>query len=359
MQVSEVDADVLRRLAELRAPEGTRVLSLYLNLDPSEIPTGEARATAITSVVDDARRRAEDADLGHDARIALREDVERAREALTSDDLPQGAHGLAVFAAKPANLFEVLRLPRHVDNDVAVAPRAHIEPLAPFAEREPLAIVLADRREGRILVGTRDALVERKPIRDDTHGQHDQGGWSQLRYERSVEEEAQAHVRRVVDALVRRHDEEPFAHVLLGAPDEVIGALRDALPQRLRERVAGRIAVSVSPAQATSDDVLGAALEQLDHVDRAREREALDRVAAGLGSPGGHAVAGLDEVLRALEERRVETLLYSDAFAAGDGNADTLDEAIAATVAQSAHVMRVRFHDDLDALGGVAALLRF
>jgi hypothetical protein len=67
VQVSDVDLERLRALAAVRAPEGAQVLSLFLNLDPQELGTGEARASVITSVLDEAaRREAELRDLSHD-----------------------------------------------------------------------------------------------------------------------------------------------------------------------------------------------------------------------------------------------------------------------------------------------------
>src|SRR3712207_2986582 len=105
MQVSDVDKDLLRRLADWEAPEGAKVLSLYLNLDPSELATGEARASAITSLLNEAGRAVDDAeDLSHEERKALRDDVDRLQSDLTPDSVPQGAHALAIFACGPAGL---------------------------------------------------------------------------------------------------------------------------------------------------------------------------------------------------------------------------------------------------------------
>ena len=47
----------LRELASLR-PEGHKVLSLYLNLDPSEFPTPKARKTELESLLDVVERAA-------------------------------------------------------------------------------------------------------------------------------------------------------------------------------------------------------------------------------------------------------------------------------------------------------------
>ncbi|MDP9400200.1 MAG: hypothetical protein M3P39_04450 [Actinomycetota bacterium] len=67
----------------------------------------------ITSVLDEAaRREAELRDLSHDGRMALRADIERARAYLTGDGFSaKGAHGLALYACEPAELFDVCACP--------------------------------------------------------------------------------------------------------------------------------------------------------------------------------------------------------------------------------------------------------
>src|SRR3954452_24693690 len=98
MKTNELRADRLRELATLR-PQGARVLSVFLNLDPAEFAEQPARASEIRSVIDELRRvsRAKEDDLGHDQKIALREDVHRVEEFL-SGFTPKGAHGLVVYA---------------------------------------------------------------------------------------------------------------------------------------------------------------------------------------------------------------------------------------------------------------------
>src|SRR6476659_10001589 len=104
MQTNQLSPGTLRRLAELR-PAAGKVVSIYLNLDPTEFASGPARATAINSVLDEAARRAREED------PAVREDVERVRELFKTFDF-QGAHGVAVFACGVEDLLEVIKLPR-------------------------------------------------------------------------------------------------------------------------------------------------------------------------------------------------------------------------------------------------------
>src|SRR5437762_2027643 len=83
MQANEVTTERLRRLAETRPGGGGKVLSVYVDLDPSEFATAPARAMAITSVLDEAERELRDApQLDRGARAGLRSGLERVRRFL-------------------------------------------------------------------------------------------------------------------------------------------------------------------------------------------------------------------------------------------------------------------------------------
>src|SRR5919199_5009204 len=146
MQPNDLDPATLRRLAGLRHG-GARVLSLFLRLDPRELPTPPARASAIASLCDEAERRARDTSgLSHDARLALLEDVQRARSFLQRGDFVRGAHALALYCCSPASLFEAIRLPRPIDSAVGVDDGAWGEPLADLVAVPDVCVVLVNRR---------------------------------------------------------------------------------------------------------------------------------------------------------------------------------------------------------------------
>src|SRR5919205_3353022 len=128
MQTNELSSDLLRRLADFR-PDGARVLSLFLNLDPSEFGTARARATEINSLLDQAAREARELEgAGHDEQQALHADVGRARRLLESADF-EGARGFALFLCGPAGLEEAVKLPRPIDTRACVNDSPMLEPL--------------------------------------------------------------------------------------------------------------------------------------------------------------------------------------------------------------------------------------
>src|SRR5205823_5098023 len=138
------------------------VLSLFLNLDPSEFATPAARATEVRAVLDEADRRVRNGDhLTHDQRQALRSDIERARDYFKTPGFSaEGAHGLAVFACGPIDLFETIKLPRPIETRVVIDDSPLVEPLAEVATRGSWAVLLVNRQTSRMLRGSRERLEE-------------------------------------------------------------------------------------------------------------------------------------------------------------------------------------------------------
>ena len=79
---------IAKRLLEATAAEHP-VISVVFDLNPAEFATAPARATQANSLLDAAHNlETADQTLSHDARQAVRSDLERLRTYLGSDDLP-------------------------------------------------------------------------------------------------------------------------------------------------------------------------------------------------------------------------------------------------------------------------------
>ncbi len=166
-------AQRLRRLGALRPP--VPVLSLYLDLDPSQFGTVPARRSAVTSLLDDARRRIEEVEAGHDAKMSLRGDIERAA-AFFEDFDAKGARAAAVFSASAADVFESFALPRPIETQVVIDDSPYVTPLVTAADTRDWLIVLADTRHGRLLHGNTEHVEEFARIDDTVLGQHESQG---------------------------------------------------------------------------------------------------------------------------------------------------------------------------------------
>ena len=379
MAANTITRDGLRRLADIK-PERGRVLSVFLNLDPALFATPAARSTAITSVLTEAAHRVDNAEgLDHDEREALKADVDRVREALNASDLAQnGTRAVAVYACGPADLLEVISLRHPVDSAVVLERSPHVEPLIADAGSERWCVVLANRRNARLFVGDGGGLEETDRVEDDVHSQHDQGGWSQSRYQRGVEKEKDDHLVHVAEVAFDLYQRQGFDRLLIGAADELVNELKAKLHPYLRERIVGRVHLDVE--NSSLDDVKAAAGTAIEDWSRKRERESLDRLAEGVGR-GGRGAAGLASVLEALNEQRVEILLVGENLRSEGGRdpetgmlyagdhgpddqplercANIVEPAIEKAIEQSANAMVVRHHTDLDEIGGIGAVLRF
>jgi len=383
MQTNDLTPEKLRELADLK-PDNARVLSLFLNLAPTEFASPAARGAEVRSLIDQANRLVKDDDgLSHDEVAALRDDIERADKYFNNGDFDaKGAHGLAVYLAGPANVFEVVKLPRPVQTNVVVDDSPYIEPIADLSSRARWGVLLVSRKNGRILSGTTDGLREIDQLYDDVHQQHQQGGWSQARYQRSVDEEKKDHVRAVLDVLFEHHKRAPFDCLLVGVNEELMPDIQNYLHPYLKEILVGRFDVDVE--NTTPESVFEAAKPKMEEHESQRERDALDRLVEGVNA-GGRGVAGLEATLQALNEQRVGKLLvnfgFNEAgtqcpqcgslFAAGVARCPAdetpteqrdgiTESAIERALAQSAEVNVVRYHTgDLQPLGGIGAVLRF
>src|SRR3954454_16430576 len=384
MQIKDLKENRLRELTRIH-PDGARVLSIFLNLDPAQFATPPARASEISSVIDDAHRRVRESDgLSHEERKGLEDDVKRAASCLR-DLSPKGAHGIALFACGAADLFEAIRLPQPIETRAVINDAPFVEPLVELiGSGGGWMVVLVNRQTGRLLRGDGHHFDELPAIEDDVHGRHSQGGWSQARSKRSVDEDVMDHLKNVADAVFLRFKRAPFNHLLLGGPTETLAEFEGKLHPYLRERLAGRIEIDVE--NTSPDDVARTARDKIAEHTKASERAALDRLQEGVAKKS-RGVDGLEPTLEALNERRVETLLLQEGFSSAgctcpqcgsvysvtggncpaDGTAldcrdDLVDNAMHLALEQSAGVLVVRDEEngrELESHGGIAAVLRF
>ncbi|HWI72433.1 MAG TPA: hypothetical protein VNT55_10790, partial [Baekduia sp.] len=321
-------------------------------------------------------------------RGALERDIERVAARLQNSNGvdTEGARGLAVFASEHAGLFEVLKLPRPVAHKVAIADTPCVEPLARIGTDELWWVVLVDRQHARLLTGTVDGLVELWRHEDDVRaridsGKGDQDGRSERRYERSVEKEVDNHLRGAAAELARRLRDVHVAGILVGGPKETASHFKALLPADVAKSLKGRFDAEVWNSGA--NEVLKAARPVLDDLIAQRDTELLERIEGGIAT-GGRAVAGLKDVLPAVHERRIDTLVVLEGFAAkgvrcpqcgwlglsaggqcpADGTQtemvdNVVEAAVARCFAQDARVRYLPADAPRQVPGSIAAALRF
>ncbi len=366
---AELDTATLERLARVET-HGHPVLSVYINLDPARFPTPAALDAQLGSLLDEARREAGAPEADH-------------LEAWLNTDpsIRCNARSLAVFSSMDGGLFEAVRLPGLVEPLAAVDTVPWLEPLAAMISPGDWAVAVVSRRAARLLRGGPRGLSEFAAIQDEVHGRHAQGGWSQARFQRGIEEHVAAHVRGATQRLLQAHQRSPFAHLAIVCLNELRAVIERSLHSELREMLTGTVDADLEHAPV--EEITRTVAPLFEGAQRDRERDLVAQLEHALGT-GGPAAAGLDEVLSTLEQQRVAILLVPARAGLRAGLCPTcgrlstdgarhcpLDGAILARVdavehtveeaaRQSAQVMIVRHQQPwLREHGEIAALLRW
>lgn len=321
-------------------PDGRRVLSVYLSTDPARGPGRNLKAH-VDDVLHTVRQGAT-----HEPE-ALDAEIDRARRQI--DNLSGRPRGLALFLSEPLGLEATLHLPVAPEPGAHWGRRVSLRPLlALLDEYEPTLILLVDKERARLFRWVLDAVEEIESFEDDVPGKHSQGGEAQSNRQRHHDELVLQHVRRAVEMLTRRVDAERVHRVALGGPAEVLAHLRKALPPGVAGRVAGVVGVGVA---APTNEVLEAARSVRAEWERAEEKALLADLDERFGR--GRSVRGATDVIEAVREQRVRTLVYAAGTAVPGGrcrNCETLYAAPAPDVCPACGTEVEAIDDLLDIL---------
>ena len=370
--------DSLRELASFQAENGCAI-SLYLDLDPSAAPTAGDAQTRVNSLLDSVRIDAPRS-LSHAQREGLKADFERVRTFLEQEFNREGARGVAVFCAGLDNFWSTIPLTDSVPDDVKIARTFYLAPLVPLVGRGEGAIVaFVGREQGHLYRLRAGRLADLADHTEEQPGRHDQGGWSQARYQRHIDSLVRDHLKRVADELDKQVRRLRGPRVVIVCGDELRGELGEVLSPEVQKALVGW---TTAEAHASPSDLLEVARPVLESWREQEERSAVARWREEAGR-NGRAAAGWEETLEAASDGRVEVLLYEDGAdrqawqcprcgraAVSSGNCpldgtrmeeqkDGLDLAVHQTLGHGGKVWALRHTQDLDPVEGIGALLRY
>jgi peptide chain release factor subunit 1 len=378
---SAVTWDGLRDLAGFRAQNGCAI-SLYLDLDPSDTPTAATADTRVNALIDEVERSeaARRPELTHEQKEGLRADVERLRNYFENEFDRDGTHGLAVFCASLDNLWTPLPLSAGIPDAIKVNRSLHLAPLVALVGRgEGALVVFVGRERGDLLRLRGGRLEEIVEQHDETPGRHDQGGWSQARYQRHIDKLVHDHLKEVaehVDECMRRLR---WPRLIVVASEETRSEFEEVLSNEARKAIIGW---TTAEAHATPADLLELVEPLLESWRGEQETEAVERWKEAAGR-NTRAASGWGPTLEAASDGRVDLLLFQEGVdhaawecpACGrvglEGGAcpldgtemeqrdDGLDLAVHQTLAHGGTVLALQQRQDLEPVEGIGALLRF
>jgi peptide chain release factor subunit 1 len=378
---STVTWDRLRELARFRAQNGCAI-SLYLDLDPSVTPTPGDAATRVNALIDEVERSeaARRPDLTHEQKQGVRKDVEHLRTFFENEFDREGSHGFAVFSANLDNLWRPLALSERVPDVVKVGRSLYLAPLVPLVGRGERALVaVVSRERGDVYRLHASRLEEVAEHFHDQPGRHDQGGWSQARYQRHIEKLVHDHLKDVAETLDRQVREQGGPPLVVVASEETRAELEETLSHEVKKAIVGWTSADAHAGPAELLEDVQPLLES-QHGDQ--ETEAVERWKEEAGR-NARAAAGWGPTLEAASDGRVELLLFQNGTdrpawecpacgrVASEGGAcpldgtqmeerkDGLDLAVHQTLAHGGTVLALSQRQDLEPVEGIGALLRF
>ena len=369
---------LLRELASFRADNGCAT-TLYLNLDPSEVPTAGDAQTRINALLN-AAEKTDRKELTHEQRSALKADFERIARWFDDEFDRDGAQGMAVFAAGLDNFWTTIALPEPVPDRFKVGRDFFLAPLVPIVARADGTIVaVVGREQGHLYRLQAGRLREIGDFFEEQPGRHDQGGWSQARYQRHIEKLVQEHLKDVAEVLDRSRRRLQVPKIVIVGSEETRSEFMDELSADVRDAVVGW---AHAEAHAGPTQLLEVVTPVLARAESEDEAEVLGRWREEAGREG-RAASGWEQTLEAASDGRVELLLFQQgvdhpafrcpacgrAAAAGgscplDGTrleeTDAgLDLAVHQTLVHGGAVWAIRHQQDLAPVEGIAALLRY
>lgn len=368
-----ITEDAIRELAGFRG-ERAPVTSCYLDVDGRRFRRHHDYEQELQRLLRRARWKV-------NGTASVADDFRKIEDFVRSGLDRHTVRGVAVFSCTAHDFFETVTLPVPVRSQIVINPVPAVRQLEEVVrEYERFGVLLADRQRARLFVFELGQLVDYSELLDELPRDYDQRGERERGdNQHHVEALAAAHLRRAADAAWAVFQDVGFEHLAIGAPDPIARQLESSLHPYLRDRVVTRIPVGVG---ASPDEIRRAAAGVEEEVERRRETRLVEQLRDTVGK-GGRAVAGLDRVLAALGDRRLDRLLVSHGFSATGWQCqacdrlasvgrqcsvcgqemrvidDVVEEAVEEALAQSCRIDVCVANADLDCVGRIGGFLRY
>jgi peptide subunit release factor 1 (eRF1) len=365
----------LSQLVEFRS-EGTPVLSLYLNVDPTQQTTDQYKLT-MRSLLKEASKEAEAADI---------EAVERYFDF----EYDWQGRGVVVFSCQAADFWRSYSLAVPVHNYAYVSHRPYIKPLTDVLDAYGrYGVILVDSEGSRMFLFNLGELVEATGTLGEEVRRTKHGGASGVAGMRGGVAAATARrgeavvlrnlkeVAEGTDAFCQSHG---CRRLVVGGSEANVSQFLDILPKATQAKVVGSF--TIDPG-APVGDVQARSMELIEDVAEEREAELVQEAIAGW-KRGSGGVVGLADTVTALQEHRAGILLVAAGYEASGfrcqncrylmlserdecplcgGGVEPVDDLVETmthrALEQGVEVEIVRGNEELDGAGSVGALLRY
>ncbi|HSV86989.1 MAG TPA: hypothetical protein VLH85_10465 [Levilinea sp.] len=290
----------LRELIEFSASEP--VLSLYLNTEPSA-GNADAYRLRLRNLLKD---------------INLPEDVE-VIERFFNHEYNWTGRSVAVFSCQPIGYFRAFALAIPVANMVNIGDKPVIKPLVNLMDSYGgYGVALVDQQGARLFHFHLGELTEQEGVLGEIVKRLKRGGSSSVHgrrgglagKSRALENTVERNMKEAANFAAHFFAEKRVRRVLICGTEDNVAMFRSELPKTWQSLVIGHFPMSMT---ASYNEVLQRALE-IGHEAEVRRSEKLVQEILTAAAKGSHAVAGLEQTLTAINDKRVQTLVLMEGY---------------------------------------------
>jgi len=301
---------MLKRLSSVHSSNGLAISFYYYPRTPQNRAHRE-QTILLKDMIRETRQRLE-----REGKRGALADLERLSQ--LAEQWAHDGGAKALFACQESGIFEVIDLPdTEGETTIYVNSRFHLRPLSEVGANDAAYLVVAadrvtarfDRYEGGALKEF-DRIESDIPRKARTDGF---GGYEAGHKERHVGNWEMKHFKEVADKLRQLCEGDSFAGVLIVCRSEVRPEIEPHLHSYVSDKLLGFI--DSDPAM-TSAEQLRDEIERLIHEKRNSEQQGLVREVIGEAQRNGRGKIGLRNVLLALEQGEVQTVLLDSGLAA-------------------------------------------
>ena len=355
-------------------------ISLYLNTKWEDEKQRERVRLFVKNELKEAKKMVKDDEKIRKSLQRDSEKIQRYIDGVIQRTFDEGVNGIAILACSGIDAFIIFRSSIPFRNQFTVSSRPSLRQLVQISDEYRTAIaVMVDTDRAKIFEMSLGEILLESQIESYVPGRHEQGGWSQMRFQRHIREHMHQHHKGVAEQLVKLFDDERCDNIVLIGQEHILATFRALLPERVREKIKGELSAefdeeSSSLAQKVIEYLHGEYLKTEDSIIEGLLETALAR---------GAAIVGLRDTIEAINRGQVhrlvldkdlkrqgwqctkclalgETTTLSCPFCnSGIETIDLAEEMIRSVINRDGEVDMVKHTHKLSKYDGVGAMLRF
>jgi len=233
-------------------------------------------------------------------------EIQRYVDGVIHRTYDEGVNGIAIFACSGIDAFTIFRSTISFDNQLCISSKPSLRQLVQLSDEYRSAItVMVDTDRAKIFEMSPGEIHLESQIESYVPGRHEQGGWSQMRFQRHIREHMHQHHKGVAEQLVKLFDDERCENILLIGQDHILATFRALLPERVRERIRGELSAEFEEEPSS----LAQKVMEYLHAEYLKKKDSIIEEVIETALARGPATVGLRDTIEAINRGQVHRLI--------------------------------------------------